>query len=348
METFVTGGESITIGSVIADRYEVLDVLGKGAMGAVVKVSDRALDNDIIALKLLYSHLVQDQVLLSRFRNEVLIVRQLSHPNIVRLYDFGETPEGDFYIAMELVKGENLNSVVIAGKNFRPNFQQCLKILYEVALGLEHAHSRKIVHRDIKPDNILITEDGAIKITDFGLARTLTVDKGFTNTGEAVGTPYYMAPEQIQGEAVDGRADIYSFAILSYELVTGRRPFESDDWFKLAALHIQQPFPKFATKENKIPKWFEEMVILAAAKKPKDRFQSITEILSILSEKMDSRPQPWTTQSNLLTSNSVKERKSKVSARFIENKLKRLTIFFALGSLTAIAIAATTWLVTSL
>lgn len=336
MEIFVTGGDSITIGSVIADRYEVVDVLGKGGMGAVVKVLDRALDNDVIALKLLYSHLVRDEVLLSRFRNEVLIVRQLSHPNIVRLYDFGETPEGNFYIAMEYVQGDNLSSLVRAGKKFRPSFDECLRILYDIALGLEHAHGRNIVHRDIKPDNILIAEDGSIKITDFGLARTLTVDKGFTNTGEAVGTPYYMAPEQIQGEAVDGRADIYGFGILAYELVTGRRPFENEDWFKLALMHLQEPFPKFATKENGIPQWFEEFVHIAAAKKPAKRFQNMREVLTILGEHMGKAPLTEKSTANVMAKNSIQERRSKVTTRLRKPIVKQVAICFALGSLLAI------------
>lgn len=274
-------------GTMIAGRYEVCEGLGQGGMGAVLKVIDRTLDNEVVALKLLYPHLVKDPTTFARFRNEVLIARQLAHPNIVRLYDFGNAGMGYYYIVMEYVDGDNVTAQIYRPKHERITFEQSLRYLYDIATALSHAHKKGVVHRDLKPDNMLLTAEGDLKLTDFGLARSLYVDKGFTDTGEAVGTPYYMAPEQVRGERVDGRCDIYALGILAFELTVGKKPFEADCWFNLAAQHLMEPIPRFANKRNKIPKWFEEFVLICAAKDPEERFQTMDEVLEVLSENMD-------------------------------------------------------------
>ena len=274
------------IGTIIAGRYEVAKMLGSGGMGMVVKVIDRLLDNDTVALKLLYPHLVKDDIVFARFRNEVLVSRRLSHPNIVRLYDFGSVGNGYYYISMEYVPGQNLGSRIYDRTKGKLTVNEAVRYLYKISQGLYHAHQMNVVHRDLKPDNILINEGGEVKVTDFGLARSLIVDKGFTQSGEAVGTPYYMAPEQIRGDKVDTRCDIYALGIMAYEMVMRKRPFNEDAWFNLAAMHLREPLPNFADKNKDIPLWYQEFAQICAAKRPDERYQSMDEVMQVLWEKM--------------------------------------------------------------
>ena len=263
-------------GALIAGRYEVVSPLGKGGMGMVLRVIDRALDNEPSALKILYPHHVEDKVIFARFRNEVLVARALAHPNIVRLYDFGSAGKGYYYISMEYVQGYSLKDRIYSPKLEELSFPEICRILYEIGSGLAYAHKKGVIHRDMKPDNILLTPGGDVRISDFGLARTVAADKGFTQTGETVGTPCYMAPEQISGSTVDGRADIYSLGILAFEMATGSRPFEDESWFALAKMHMTKPMPAFA-KDFSLPNWFEELVHQSSAKNPDDRIQSADE-----------------------------------------------------------------------
>ena len=277
-------------GTTISGRYEIEKLLGAGGMGQVVKAIDRTLDNEPIALKMLYTHLVKDAVTFARFRNEVLVTRQLSHPNIVKIFDFGKASDEVYFISMEYVSGQSLGRMISDSQRKPIPFQEMLRILIDVGKGVGHAHAKGIVHRDLKPDNILVGENGDVKVTDFGLARTVHVDKGFTNTGEAVGTPYYMAPEQVRGDEVDGRCDIYALGIIMYELATGRRPFNDDSWFNLAAMHLREPLPPFANKENGVPKWYEKLAQRAAAKREEDRFESVEEFVEELEKHLDGQP----------------------------------------------------------
>lgn len=275
-------------GNVIASRYHVLQSIGRGGMGEVVLVADKALDNTEVALKLLYTHLVKDEIIFARFRNEVIVSRNLSHPNIVRLYDFGNAGQGSYYISMEYVRGCSLGDKIYNDRRSKLDFSETLRILYETCKGVSYAHKKNVVHRDMKPDNILLSDTGEVKIADFGLARSVEIDKGFTQSGEAVGTPYYMAPEQIRGEKADNRADIYSLGIIAYEIMVGARPFVHDNWVNLAAMHLQHEMPDFATKENGIPFWYQDMVFRATEKSRDDRYQFAEEmgeeILSHMSE----------------------------------------------------------------
>lgn len=271
-------------GTVIADRYEVIDTVGKGGMGIVMRVNDRALNNEVVALKLLYPHMAKDQTQFARFQNEVLIARKLAHPNIVRLYDFGSAGQGYYYITMEYVEGGSLGGRIYGPRHQRMSLYETLETLLEICAGLSCAHSMGIVHRDLKPDNILLTITNAVKLSDFGLARTVGTDKGLTQTGDTVGTPYYMAPEQLRGERPDHRVDIYALGILTYELVVGQRPFVHDNYLQLAGKHVRDPIPKFASKESGIPQWMQEFVERASAKHKDNRFQSAEEAAQMLRE----------------------------------------------------------------
>lgn len=285
METTV--GEDLSMfapGTRIARRYEIHKHLGAGGMGIVVQAIDKALDNEPIALKFLYPHLVKDQVLFARFRNEVLLTRRLSHPNIVSLYDFGRSEGGYYFISMEYIEGQNLRRRIHDRKKDRLRFAEVVRILNDIASGLAHAHSRGVIHRDLKPDNILVSDFGEVKVMDFGLARSLWIDKGLTETGNAVGTPQYMAPEQIRGEDLDVRCDIYSLGIMAYEMVVGDTPFNAEGWYELAAQHLREPIPSFATKENGIPEWYEEMVFKCCEKNRDKRYANVQEFLEALNE----------------------------------------------------------------
>jgi serine/threonine protein kinase len=258
-------------GTILADRYEIVRSLGSGAMGAVYLARDKSLDQELTAIKILFPHLVQDRSIFARFRNEVLLARRLSHPNIVRTYDFGNAGNGYYYISMEYISGTSLKERIYSPKYPQLSFEENIRILYEIGLGISEAHRRGIVHRDIKPDNILISDTGEVKVSDFGLARFMELDKGLTRTGETVGTPCYMSPEQIRGESLKPTSDIYSLGILAYEMVVGAKPFNDDNWVTLATMHMTQALPKIP-KGVEVPKWFYGFLERATAKEPEDRF----------------------------------------------------------------------------
>ncbi len=269
-------------GSLINQRYEVVRTLGAGGMGTVVQVIDRSLENEVIALKILNPSLVSEQVTFARFRNEVLIARQLTHPSIVRTYDFGKTEQGYFYISMEYVEGKSLHRKIYERGGNKLTFDEIISILLHVLEALSYAHKKNVIHRDIKPDNILLSETGEVKVSDFGLARTNSLDKGLTATGETVGTPAYMAPEQIRSEPIDGRVDIYALGVTAYEMVVRRRPFVAEAWFDLATKHLTEPFPTFNEEIEGIPSWYESFILTCTQKNREDRFSSAEEALKVL------------------------------------------------------------------
>lgn len=274
------------VGTIINGRYDVVRKLGAGGMSAVYQVVDRALNNDLIALKLFEPRLTGDEVLLERFRNEVLITRKLTHPNIVRTYDFGEAQGRYYFMTMEHVHGVTLEKLIHAQSTGSLSVLEGFKILSEVLKGMAYAHSMGVIHRDLKPANVLISETGEVKITDFGLARTLEITNRFTQAGECVGTPYYMAPEQIQEKGIDVRSDLYSVGIMAYELITGQVPFSDKSWFNLASKIVKEPLPPIFVKKGKVPVWLQEFIDKATAKNKEDRFSSADEMREVLEECM--------------------------------------------------------------
>ncbi len=272
----------IGAGSLIDGRYDVMERIGSGAMSAVYRVLDRSVKNDIIALKLFSPALTSDPTLLDRFRNEVSITRKLTHTNIVRTYDFGKTDQAYYYMTMELVSGASLDQVIRYHGHL--TFEDSQRILRQILLAVGFAHSLGVVHRDLKPANLIISEKGELKIADFGLAQTQNMNMGLTKAGECVGTPFYMSPEQIQGEEVDNRSDLYSIGVIAYELVTSEVPFHSDNWYELASQIITQPLPPFTRKLKKIPNWFRVFVETATAKSANERYESAEAMLNALTE----------------------------------------------------------------
>ena len=221
--TFETTADELARGTLFAGRYEIIEELGAGGMGRVYRAFDKKLDEEV-ALKFLRPEIGADKRIVDRFRNEIKIARKITHQNVCRMHDLGE--EGKtLYITMEYVRGEDLKSLV--HRTGRLTAGKAVLIARQVAEGMGQAHKLGVVHRDLKPGNVMIDKDGNAKIMDFGIARSL-YGGGVTAEGAIIGTPEYMSPEQVEGKEVDQRSDIYSLGIILYEMVTGRRPFEGD------------------------------------------------------------------------------------------------------------------------
>jgi tetratricopeptide (TPR) repeat protein len=255
-------------------RYDLLEELGRGAMGIVYKARDQELE-EVVALKILPDSLMRNQEAVRRFRQEARSARRLSHPNVVRIHDIGEEM-GRKYISMEFVEGTDLKRKLRACNRELP-FPDALRYCLQISEAMAYAHSIGIVHRDIKPANLMLTKDDLIKVTDFGIAKMVeqTASPDATQMGAIIGTPLYMSPEQVKGEAVDHRADIYSMGIVFHELAGGYPPFTEGD---LSYQHLYVD-PKPLTN---VPEAFAEIVMKCLAKKPEDRWQSANEVLDAL------------------------------------------------------------------
>lgn len=276
----------------IASRYEIIDVIGRGGMGVVVKAKDRNLDNEIVAIKILYPRFAINSNTLARFRREVLLARRLSHPNIVKLFDLGvtqdtETGETLHYITMEYVAGENLGTKLLKCQPHGLPFGQIPPILKDVAAGLAYAHRQGILHRDLKPSNILISASGEVKITDFGFARTIDATEHLSRTNESIGSPKYMAPEQMTAERVDNKSDLYSLGIIAYELAAGELPFKGKQWMELLHQQVSESIPDLVRRNPavEIPDWFQGFIETACAKDRAKRFQSGEEMAAFIAIK---------------------------------------------------------------
>ncbi len=263
-------------GTLFAERYEVIRLIGKGTMGWVLQVRDLDLEKDIVALKVLYPHLVDDEDRYQQLRNEVLISRQLSHPNILRTYDLDCNSTLEYFISMEYIDGWNLKELKkVAGNELTFNLK--LRILRDIAQGLAFAHKRGVVHRCLKPENVLIGRDGQIKLVDFSIARSLEGVSGLTRTGASIGSPLYFSPEQFRGDEIDCQTDVYSFGVLAYELIAEKPPFETDDYFELAKFHLSEPFPRLS-EDTDVPEWLDSLVRTCTEKEPQHRFDSATDL----------------------------------------------------------------------
>ena len=263
------------IGHVI-DRYRIVDRLGAGGMGIVYRAVDTSLGRDV-ALKFLPGGQPEESDAVARFLREARAVSKLDHPNICTVYEIGETPEGGLFIAMACYDGETLKSRLQRGPL---PLGEALEITRQIALGLREAHAEQIVHRDIKPANIFLTEEGRVKILDFGLAK-VGGEPALTRTGSSIGTPYYMAPEQILGE-VDPRSDLWALGILLYEMLTGEPAFKADN--DLAVLHaiLNRAVPPLAEKRPDLPPFLQPLLDHLLAKSRDDRFASAADLLAAL------------------------------------------------------------------
>ena len=261
------------VGEVLADRYELEELVGTGGMSSVFRAHDRLLDRKV-ALKILHQHYSADADYVERFRREARSVAALSHPNIVTVIDRGEH-ENKQFIVFEYIDGENLKRLI--ERRGPAPVATALELGIQIAKGLSFAHQQGLVHRDVKPQNILLNGDGQAKVTDFGIARSLDVQHGMTQTGTVLGTSDYIAPEQAQGQRVDEHTDVYSLGVVLYELLTTEVPFPGENFVAVAMRHINEPPPPIRDKRPDVPPRVEAAIQRAMAKDPADRFPTMVD-----------------------------------------------------------------------
>jgi eukaryotic-like serine/threonine-protein kinase len=255
-------------GQVLAQRYRVQRLLGKGGMGAVYLADDEVL-GELVALKIILSAFAADEAaMVTRFRREAAAARRVSSPSVIRIHDLGEARPGLLYLSMEYFAGRTLTEV-IAQRGVVP-LKDVQDILQQITAGLEAAHQAGVIHRDLKPSNVLVGERGMIKIIDFGLATTAVGD-GLTATGAILGTPHYMAPEQLRGRPVDARTDIYALGALAYHLLCGRPPFAGENAIAIGFAHISEPVTPPRQLRRDVPAGLDAAIIAALSKVPEDR-----------------------------------------------------------------------------
>lgn len=258
-------------------RYELRDVVGVGGMGTVHKAYDRVLQRDV-AIKVLKPEYSSDDGVLERFRREARISASLSHIGIAPVYDFVEE-DGRSFLVMELLKGRDLHQIVASEGPMEPI--EAAAITAHAADALEHAHKQGAVHRDVKPGNIFITEEGGVKVTDFGIALAAS-QSPITATGDIIGTPFYLSPEQVDGDQATPSSDIYSLGCVLYQLVTGVPPYTGTNSLAIALAHREEPVPDMHRDHPHIPKEIADVVHRAMAKDPSDRYASASEMAEAL------------------------------------------------------------------
>jgi serine/threonine-protein kinase len=255
-------------GTVLAGRYRIQRLLGRGGMGAVYLADDEVL-GELVALKVISSAFAADeQAMIARFRREAASARKVSSPSVIRIHDLGEAARGLLYLSMEYFAGRTL-AEIIAQRGVIP-IAELADLLPQIVTGLEAAHQAGVIHRDLKPGNVLVGERGAVKLIDFGLATTAVGD-GLTATGALLGSPGYMAPEQVRGKPVDVRTDVYALGALAYHAVCGRPPFTGDNPIAIGFAHLSDPPVPPRTLRADCPVALEQAILAALAKAPGDR-----------------------------------------------------------------------------
>ena len=266
-------------GQIIGGRYEIVKSIGEGGMANVYLANDKILDRKV-AIKVLRGDLANDEKFIRRFQREAQSVANLSHPNIVEVYDV-EEEEGQHYIVMEYIEGKTLKQLL--QKRGSLTLSEVIDIMLQLTDGLAHAHDAYIIHRDIKPQNIMIQDDGLVKITDFGIAMALNATQ-LTQTNSVMGSVHYLPPEQANGKSSTIKSDIYSLGILMYELITGSVPFKGDNAVEIALKHLKEKIPSIRRQNPTIPQSVENIVLRATAKNPKNRYDSVKDMNKYLKE----------------------------------------------------------------
>src|SRR5437899_7896255 len=256
-------------GSVLAERYEILQLLGQGGMGAVYKARDKELDR-VVALKLIRSEFAKNPEILRRFKQELILARQVTHKNVIRIYDLGQA-DGIKFITMDFVEGRDLRQLLVEKGKFPP--EQAARIMLQICRALEAAHTEGVIHRDLKPQNIMLDSGGRVYVMDFGIARSAYLP-GMTQTGALIGTPEYMSPEQARGEKLDERSDIFSLGVIFYEILTGKLPYPSDTPLATLWKRMQEPVTPPSKLEPSLPPSINETVVRALEIEPEQRFAS--------------------------------------------------------------------------
>jgi len=328
-KTLETSDEELTTGFVFASRYQVIEELGRGGMGNVYKVRDTEV-NEKIAIKLIRPEIAKDKKTIERFRNELRFARKIRHKNVCQMYDLSR--EGDrYYITMEYVRGDDLKSLIKRMGSFSP--AQAINTIKQVCDGLVEAHKLGVVHRDLKPQNIMIDQDGNARIMDFGIARSLE-GKGLTGMGVMIGTPEYMSPEQVEGKDIDQRSDIYSLGVILFEMVTGQTPFQGDTPFTIGVKHKSEKPPDPCTFNDQISHDLSRIILKCLEKEKENRHQNAGELRNDLKNMEEGFP----------TAEKIVPTKAPLTSRefTVKFNLKKLLIPAALG-LVLILAAAVFW-----
>ena len=265
----------LTVGTYLADRYEIVSKIGAGGMSDVYKAKDHVLGR-FVAIKVLRTEFSEDRTFVAKFRTEAQSAAGLEHPNIVNIYDVG-SEEGLYFIVMEYVEGITLKTYI--EKKGQLSFKESVSIAIQVARRIEAAHNKQITHRDIKPQNIIISTEGKVKVTDFGIARAASSN---TISSDVMGSVHYSSPEQARNGFVDGRSDIYSLGIVMYEMVTGRVPFDGDTTVAVAIQHLQEEITPPSTYAPNLPISLEKIILKCTQKNPDRRYQTIEDLLADL------------------------------------------------------------------
>ncbi len=276
----------ITKGQIINDRYEIIKSIGEGGMANVYLAQDKIL-NRKVAIKVLRGDLANDDKFIRRFQREAIAASSLSHKAVVEMYDVGED-NGTYYIVMEYVEGKTLKQLLKKRGNL--TIPEVIDIMLQLTDGIAHAHDSYIIHRDLKPQNIMISDDGAIKITDFGIAMALNGTQ-FTQTNSVMGSVHYLPPEQASGKGSSTKSDIYSMGILMFELLTGKLPFKGDNAVEIALKHMKDPLPSVRKINPEIPQSIENIIIRATAKNPNNRYNDVREMHNDIKTCMDPKRQ---------------------------------------------------------
>lgn len=315
----------IKIGMLIGDRYEILEKIGTGGMSDVYKAKCHKL-NRFVAVKVLKQEFGENENFVSKFKIEAQAAAGLMHPNIVNVYDVGNE-NGINYIVMELVEGITLKKYI--ERKARLSVKEAISIAIQVSMGIEAAHNNHIIHRDIKPQNIIISKDGKVKVTDFGIAKAATSN---TITSNVMGSVHYTSPEQARGGFSDEKSDIYSLGITLFEMLTGRVPFNGDTTVAIAIKHIQEPIPSPRNFVGEIPLCVEQIVYKCTQKSPDRRYQSMPELIEDLKRslmnpednfvKLIDREEEASTR--VITEKEVKEIKQQVQRRTVTGDSIRL------------------------
>ena len=259
--------DMITKGQKINDRYQIVKSIGEGGMANVYLAYDTILERHV-AVKVLRGDLATDEKFVRRFQREALSASSLSHPNIVEVYDVGED-NGIYYIVMEYIEGKHLKQLI--KKRGKLTTEEVIDIMLQITDGIACAHDSYIIHRDIKPQNIMILDNGIVKITDFGIAMALNSTQ-LTQTNSVMGSVHYLPPEQASGKGCTIQSDIYSMGILMYELLTGTLPYKGDNAVEIALKHLKEPLPSIREELPDLPQSVENIILKATAKNPKNRY----------------------------------------------------------------------------
>ena len=270
-------------GQKINDRYQIIRTIGEGGMANVYLAYDTILDRNV-AVKILRGDLAEDEKFVRKFQREAISASSLSHPNIVEMYDVGED-DGRYFIVMEYVEGLTLKNLI--KRRGALTLSEVIDIMLQLTSAIACAHDSYIIHRDIKPQNVLILDDGRVKITDFGIAMALNSNE-LTQTNSVMGSVHYLPPEQANGTGATIKSDIYSLGILMYELLTGNLPFKGDSAVEIAIKQMKEPIPSIVEQNPNIPQSIENIILKACAKNPKNRYESARQMYEDLTTCLDS------------------------------------------------------------